>query len=85
MIYTKKQLIKKDLIFEEVSGTDRRVSYLSLTEKGKKLIEEVIKKYDILLDILLRKLNSEEKKTTSQIIEKNIHTWTNLNTLIQEF
>lgn len=74
MIYTKKQLIKKDLIFEEVSGTDRRVSYLSLTEKGKKLIEEVIKKYDILLDILLRKLNSEEKKTTSQIIEKNIHT-----------
>ena len=74
MIYTKKQLIKKDLIFEEVSGTDRRVSYLSLTENGKKLIEEVIKKYDILLDILLRKLNSEEKKTTSQIIEKNIHT-----------
>lgn len=74
MIYTKKQLIKKDLIFEEVSGTDRRVPYLSLTEKGKKLIEEVIKKYDILLDILLRKLNSEEKKTTSQIIEKNIHT-----------
>ncbi len=61
MIYTKKQLIKKDLIFEEVSGSDRRVSYLSLTEKGKKLIEEVIKKHDILLDILLRKLNSEEK------------------------
>ena len=58
---TKKQLIKKDLIFEEVSGSDRRVSYLSLTEKGKKLIEEVIKKHDILLDILLRKLNSEEK------------------------
>ena len=70
MIYTKKQLIKKDLIFEEVSGTDRRVSYLSLTEKGKKLIEEVIKKHDILLDILLRKLNSEEKKQLARLLKK---------------
>lgn len=70
MTYTKKQMINKNLIFEEVCEFDRRISYVHLTELGKETIEKAIKEHDIFLATLLSKFDSEEKKQIARLLQK---------------
>lgn len=70
MTYTKKQMIAKNLIYEELCEEDKRVSYLHLTDEGKKLIIKVLEKHDIYLDKLLSKLSAEEKKQIARLLRK---------------
>lgn len=70
MTYTKKQMITKNLIYEELCEEDKRISYLHLTDEGKELIVKVLEKHDIYLDKLLSKLTAEEKKQITRLLRK---------------
>lgn len=70
MTYTKKQMINKNLIYEKVCEEDKRISYIHLTDEGKKLITEVLKKHNICLEKLLAKLAVEEKKQLAKLLRK---------------
>ena len=70
MTYTKKQMMTKNLIYEELCKEDKRISYLHLTDEGKELIVKVLEKHDIYLDKLLSKLTTEEKKQIARLLRK---------------
>lgn len=70
MSYTKKQLIKKELIYEKICKEDKRICFVHLTDKGEKLISEVLKEHDIYLNKLLSNLNEEEKKIIFRLLKK---------------
>lgn len=64
--YVIDKLEKKDLVFRKKCEKDRRIIYVSLTEKGKIFITEVFQRHKEFLDNLFQGLNDDSKK---QIIE----------------
>ena len=55
-------LVTKKLV-DRVSGeTDRRIYHLSLTQKGKKLIQEMLDKYVEMHEKILSKIPAEKKR-----------------------
>ncbi len=60
------RLEEKKMVSRQVSATDRRVIYVSITEKGLKLVDEVS---EILESSLEKQLCSDENKETEELIE----------------
>lgn len=60
------RLEEKKLASRQVSATDRRVIYVSITEKGLKLVDEVS---EILESSLEKQLYSDETKETKELID----------------
>lgn len=70
MTYTKKQMIKKNLVYEKPCEEDKRISYIYLTNEGKNLIVKVLEKHDNHLDKLLEKLSIDEKRQIAKLLRK---------------
>ncbi len=60
------RLEEKKMAVRQVSATDRRVMYVSITEKGLKLVDEVS---EILESSLEKQLCSDENKETEELID----------------
>lgn len=66
----------EDLIFRMPCESDKRVTLVSLTEKGKKFFERLIPYGDQFNDDLIRGINLEDLETFEQVLSsmlKNIN------------
>lgn len=70
MTYTVNLLLDKGYIERKNYDLDRRIFYLSLTEKGERLIEKVIKVHDDYLENFLKKLDLDERKVVAKLLTK---------------
>ena len=63
--------LRKDKCIEKIKDeTDQRKYIISLTEKGKMIIEDVFTVHLENLDIIFRKLSKEEKKELLNLLKK---------------
>ena len=63
--------LRKDKCIEKIKDeTDQRKYIISLTEKGKMIIEDVFHVHLENLDIIFRKLSKEEKKELLNLLKK---------------
>ena len=63
--------LRKDKCIEKIKDeTDQRKYIISLTEKGKMIIEDVFPVHLENLDIIFRKLSKEEKKELLNLLKK---------------
>ncbi len=63
-------LEKRNLVVRVPSKTDRRIINAELTDKGKKMIEEIIPSYLNLLEDVTTNLTVDEKKEFIRLLEK---------------
>ncbi|WP_066889992.1 MarR family winged helix-turn-helix transcriptional regulator [Clostridium nigeriense] len=59
--YVINKLEKKDLVIRRKCDKDKRVFYVSLTEKGKEFIEDIFPKHKDFIDNLFRDLDEANK------------------------
>ena len=59
--YVINKLEKKDLVIRRKCDIDKRVFYVSLTEKGKEFIEDIFPKHKDFIDNLFRDLDEANK------------------------
>jgi len=60
-------LVNRSLV-TKVKGGDKRVTYVSLTPKGKKAVKEMRLKYEALADAITLKLGSENTQTLTTLL-----------------
>lgn len=67
-------LVKNGMVCKSQSKTDRRVHFLSLTKKGKNLLDEINIKSDKQIEGLLTNLNPKDQSRVAEIMAelKNI-------------
>ncbi|MEO7264688.1 MAG: MarR family transcriptional regulator [Ferruginibacter sp.] len=63
------RLLSKDLVKKNICPSDRRLVDVSITDKGKKLLEKM-DKYDVQLDALFVNLDENEIKQLNQLLDK---------------
>jgi len=68
--YVIDKLEKKELIVRKACEKDRRVTYASITEKGKKFIEEVFPQHEETINEIVSGVTSEEKKRLIELLKK---------------
>lgn len=69
-------LERKDLCRREINKQDRRLVYLSLTEKGKTMIEELYPKFNEGEAEIVAGLSEEEQEMLTQLLRRVIHNMT---------
>lgn len=70
MTYTVNLLLEKGYIEKKNCDEDRRIFYLSLSEKGQSLIKKVIKVHDDYLENFFKKLDLDEIKVVAKLLTK---------------
>jgi DNA-binding MarR family transcriptional regulator len=65
-----RRLLKMDFLMETENQTDKRSKYVSLTEKGKSLVESSFDLLDKLATIAAGTLNDEQKKQLVDLLEQ---------------
>ncbi len=70
MTYVIDKLEKKDYIRRVACAEDRRVTFAQITEKGKKLIEQVFPAHHNEIDRMMSVLSEEEKDTAIELLKK---------------
>jgi MarR family 2-MHQ and catechol resistance regulon transcriptional repressor len=70
MTYVIDKLEKKEYIKRVACADDRRVTLAQITEKGKKLIEQVFPAHKNEIDRLMSVLSEDEKETAIEILKK---------------
>lgn len=70
MTYVIDKLEKKEYIRRVACDKDRRVTYASITEKGKKFIEQVFPSHQNEIDRIMSVLTDEEKETAIELLKK---------------
>lgn len=68
--YILNKLKQKNLIIKEQSKADKRVYYVSLTNNGNKLANNIFKKHYSNLEELFNVLTTTEKDTLSNLLKK---------------
>ena len=68
--YVIDKLEKKELIVRKACEKDRRVTYASITEKGKKFIEGVFPQHEETINEIVSGVTSEEKKRLIELLKK---------------
>jgi DNA-binding MarR family transcriptional regulator len=63
------RLIKKDLVKKNICPTDKRLVDVSITDKGKKLLEK-IDRYENEMDDIFGNLSVAEAKTLNNLLDK---------------
>lgn len=63
------RLIKKDLVKKTVCPTDKRLVDISITEKGKKILEK-LDRYENEMDDIFGKLSTAEAKALNSLLDK---------------
>lgn len=59
-------LEKRGLVVREMDPVDRRTYRVVLTEKGKKIFEEILSNFESLLKSVLEKFSEEDLKVVSE-------------------
>ncbi|MCX7955581.1 MAG: MarR family transcriptional regulator [Patescibacteria group bacterium] len=67
------KLINLKLIKREEDKKDRRIIHLNLTEKGKKIVNKILKQKNNCFSFLIKKLSSKEKEQLLLILKKIIN------------
>lgn len=62
------ELEKKGLVKRKSSKEDRRIVFIELTDKSKKLYISMLKQKDLIFKKMISKLNDKDKKTLKRII-----------------
>ena len=70
MTYVIDKLEKKEYIRRVACAEDRRVTFAQITEKGKKLIEQVFPAHHNEIDRIMSVLSEEEKDTAIELLKK---------------
>lgn len=70
MTYVIDKLEKKEYIVRVACPNDRRVTYAQITEKGRKLIEQVFPSHRNEIDRIMSVLSKEEKEAAIDILKK---------------
>ena len=70
MTYVIDKLEKKDYIRRVACAEDRRVTFAQITEKGKKLIEQVFPAHQNEIDRIMSVLSDEEKDMAIELLKK---------------
>ena len=70
MTYVIDKLEKKEYIRRVACAEDRRVTFAQITEKGKKLIEQVFPAHHNEIDRLMSVLSEEEKDTAIELLKR---------------
>jgi MarR family transcriptional regulator, transcriptional regulator for hemolysin len=78
MVKVMDYLIKADYIAREVNPNDRREHFVTLTKKGKKRTEEVVKSFNALDDEIFSAVSKKDKETFIKVLN---HLTTNLKKL----
>ena len=60
--YVIDKLLQRELVYRERCKTDKRITYVDLTNKGKMLIAETFPKHKQFLDELMQGMNVSEKE-----------------------
>jgi MarR family 2-MHQ and catechol resistance regulon transcriptional repressor len=68
--YVVDKLEQKELIVRKACEKDRRVTYASITEKGKKFIEEVFPEHEQVIHETLAGLTADEKEQAISLLKK---------------
>ena len=70
MTYVIDKLEKKEYIRRVACADDRRVTFAQITEKGKKLIEQVFPTHHNEIDRIMSVLSEEEKDTAIELLKR---------------
>ena len=70
MTYVIDKLEKKEYIRRVACAEDRRVTFAQITEKGKKLIEQVFPAHHNEIDRMMSVLSEEEKDTAIELLKR---------------
>jgi MarR family 2-MHQ and catechol resistance regulon transcriptional repressor len=70
MTYVIDKLEQKDLLKRNFCKEDRRVIHLTITEQGRKLMNEIFPKHELVIQELFGELTIEEKKLIISILKK---------------
>src|SRR4051812_28515881 len=70
MTYVIDKLEKKEYIRRVACADDRRVTFAQITEKGKKLIEQVFPAHHNEIDRIMSVLSEEEKDTAIELLKR---------------
>jgi len=70
MTYVIDKLEKKEYLIRVACAEDRRVTFARITEKGKKLIEQVFPSHRNEIERIMSVLSSEEQQTAINLIKK---------------
>ena len=70
MTYVIDKLEKKEYIRRVACADDRRVTFAQITEKGKKLIEQVFPAHHNEIDRMMSVLSEEEKDTAIELLKR---------------
>jgi MarR family transcriptional regulator, 2-MHQ and catechol-resistance regulon repressor len=68
--YVVDKLEEKKYLKRRGCPTDRRVTYASITDKGKELMDEIFPKYKVSLHEIMGGLDSNEKRSTIEQLKK---------------
>lgn len=69
-------LERKDLCYREINKQDRRLIFLSLTKKGKKMIEELYPKFNKGETEIVAGLSEEEQEVLTRLLRRVIRNMT---------
>jgi DNA-binding MarR family transcriptional regulator len=61
-------LARRDLVKRKYSAVDRRISMVTITEKGKKLVEETVPLYYHKISGLVSNLTNDQKTQLSKLL-----------------
>lgn len=70
MTYVVDKLEKKGFLKRVYCETDKRVTYISITEKGKKLIEGIFPEHEEKISSLMSGLDEDEKEVAIKLLRK---------------
>lgn len=65
-------LERKELVFRKVDNRDRRITYVVLTEKGKKVMEELYPRFHVGEVDIVSSLSETEQQTISSLLRRVI-------------
>jgi MarR family transcriptional regulator, 2-MHQ and catechol-resistance regulon repressor len=68
--YVVDKLEKKEYIIRVACKEDRRVTFASITEKGKEFIESIFPEHEKRIDDIMNALTEEEKETAIELMKK---------------
>ncbi|MFC0270545.1 MarR family winged helix-turn-helix transcriptional regulator [Metabacillus herbersteinensis] len=68
--YVVDKLEKKELLIRKACPKDRRVTYAQITDKGRKLIEDIFPSHRERIDEIIGVLSDEEKLLVTDLVKK---------------
>lgn len=68
--YVIDKLANKDYVVRKACSTDRRVTFVELTEKGQRLMETIFPKHELTINEVFKELEPDEVQALIKIVKK---------------